>query len=105
MTSHNRKISVVGLGYVGLPVAVAFGKTARAIGFHVNTTRIDELKNGHDGTLEVTSDELRGSDILFTADAADLRGADFHIVAVTSRQCIRGPPRKIAYPCWSVFPA
>ena len=82
MTSHNRKISVVGLGYVGLPVAVAFGKTARSIGFDVNTTRIDELKNGHDGTLEVTSDELRGSDILFTADAADLRGADFHIVAV-----------------------
>lgn len=82
MTSHNRKISVIGLGYVGLPVAVAFGKTARAIGFDVNTARITELKNGRDSTLEIESDELAASDVLFTADAEAIRQADFHIVAV-----------------------
>jgi UDP-N-acetyl-D-galactosamine dehydrogenase len=82
MTFHNRKISVIGLGYVGLPVAVAFGKTARAIGFDVNTARIAELKNGRDSTLEIESDELGASDVLFTSDAEDIRQADFHIVAV-----------------------
>ena len=51
--THNRTISVVGLGYVGLPVAVAFGKHARTIGFDINATRIAELKTGHDRTGEV----------------------------------------------------
>lgn len=78
----NRKISVIGLGYVGLPVAVAFGKSHRVIGFDLNQGRIEELKNGHDRTLEVEDDDLAATDILFTCDAADLKNADFHIVAV-----------------------
>lgn len=82
MSTHNRTVSVIGLGYVGLPVAVAFGKTARTVGFDINAARIDELKRGHDSTLEVESDDLRGSDILFTSTPADIRSADFHIVAV-----------------------
>ena len=77
-----RKISVVGLGYVGLPVAVAFGKSHRVIGFDLNEARIAELKSGVDNTLEVEATELEAARILFTADSADLRQADFHIVAV-----------------------
>jgi len=78
----NRKISVIGLGYVGLPVAVAFGKSHRVIGFDLNQARIEELKKGHDRTLEVEDGELAATDIMFTCDAADLKNADFHIVAV-----------------------
>ena len=82
MSTHNRTVAVVGLGYVGLPVAVAFGRSARSIGFDINTARIAELVAGHDSTLEVTDDELAASDILFTSNPEDLRAADFHIVAV-----------------------
>lgn len=82
MSTHKRKVSVVGLGYVGLPVAVAFGHQEQAIGFDINPGRIAELKSGHDSTLEVEDEELVASDILFTSDPADLKQADFHIVAV-----------------------
>ena len=79
---HNRKISVVGLGYVGLPVAVAFGRQSKVIGFDVNVGRISELKEGIDKTNEVSSDDLKKTDILFTTDVDDLEQADFHIIAV-----------------------
>ncbi len=78
----NRIVSVVGLGYVGLPVAVAFGKSARTVGFDINPTRISELKSGYDRTGEVADDELKTADILYTHEIADLKLADFHIVAV-----------------------
>lgn len=80
--SHNRKISVVGLGYVGLPVAVAFSRQGRVIGFDINADRIAALKKGIDATNEVASADLSGADILFTADPEQLRTADFHIIAV-----------------------
>ena len=79
---HKRLVSVVGLGYVGLPVAVAFGLTKRTIGFDINSTRIEELKQGHDRTDEVTSAELSNTNILFTTLIDELRQADFHIIAV-----------------------
>jgi len=82
MTVCNRKISVIGLGYVGLPVAVAFGKIGRVIAFDLNPVRIGELQQGIDRTREVVSEDLKEADILFTADASDLRQSDFHIVAV-----------------------
>ncbi|MGR8920178.1 MAG: nucleotide sugar dehydrogenase [Gammaproteobacteria bacterium] len=82
MTVHNRKVSVIGLGYVGLPVAVAFGKSERTVGFDINAARIEELVGGHDSTLEVDDEELVSADIHFTSDPADIRAADFHIVAV-----------------------
>ncbi len=82
MATHNRTISVVGLGYVGLPVAVAFGKVRKTIGFDINAVRIRELKDGIDRTGEVTAEELRSSDILYTDRIDELKGADFHIVAV-----------------------
>ncbi|MBX3457549.1 MAG: nucleotide sugar dehydrogenase [Candidatus Paracaedibacteraceae bacterium] len=77
-----RKISVIGLGYVGLPVAVAFGKQARVIGFDINDLRLQELSQGIDRTREVDADALRASDITFTKSIEDLKSADFHIVTV-----------------------
>lgn len=82
MNKHNRKISVVGLGYVGLPVAVEFGKTRQVIGFDINSIRIDELKRGVERTNEVEAHDLATTDILYTCDANDLKKADFHIIAV-----------------------
>ncbi|MEY3673147.1 MAG: hypothetical protein RI904_2804 [Pseudomonadota bacterium] len=52
------KLAIVGLGYVGLPLAVEFGKQRSVLGFDINTARIDELKGGHDHTLEVDDVEL-----------------------------------------------
>lgn len=80
--SHNRKISVIGLGYVGLPVAVEFGKTEQCIGFDIDPKRIQELKDGWDRTNEVEDADLGNTDVLYTADKEDLKQADFHIVAV-----------------------
>jgi len=77
------KIAVIGLGYVGLPLAVEFGKHRRVIGFDINAPRIDALRGGHDSTLEVSDDELRAADQLsFTTDPADLVEATIYIVTV-----------------------
>ncbi|KIH71421.1 nucleotide sugar dehydrogenase [Salinicoccus roseus] len=78
----NRNIAVVGLGYVGLPVAVAFGKQHEVIGFDINEARIKELKNGHDRTNEVEDKDLKKANIKFTSDKNDLRDSDFIIIAV-----------------------
>jgi UDP-N-acetyl-D-galactosamine dehydrogenase len=80
--SHKRKISVVGLGYVGLPVAVEFGKNERVIGFDINAKRVAELKKGIDHTGEVSSRDLKAADVHYTCEPKDLKQADFHIVAV-----------------------
>jgi UDP-N-acetyl-D-galactosamine dehydrogenase len=79
---HDRTLSVVGLGYVGLPVAVAFGMRGRTIGFDINEKRLAELREGYDRTHEVAADELVASHIVFTSDIRVLAEADFHIVAV-----------------------
>lgn len=79
---HDRRIAVVGLGYVGLPVAVAFGQHQRTTGFDINARRVAELQAGHDATLEVEPEVLASADIDFTADPTALREADFLIVAV-----------------------
>jgi UDP-N-acetyl-D-galactosamine dehydrogenase len=79
---HNRKISVVGLGYVGLPVAVEFGKNQQVIGFDINSIRIEELKKGIERTNEIDGEELAKANILYTCNAEDLKKADFHIIAV-----------------------
>ncbi|BAH17382.1 nucleotide sugar dehydrogenase [Macrococcoides caseolyticum] len=78
----NRKIAVVGLGYVGLPVAAAFGKLHEVIGFDINESRIQELKDGYDRTNEVKSEDLAATKINFTSNKSDLAKADFIIVAV-----------------------
>ena len=78
----DRKIAVVGLGYVGLPLVVGFGRKRPVIGFDVDAGRVEELRAGHDRTGEVSEKELTAAQVEFTADEADLRKADFHIVAV-----------------------
>ncbi|MEO3865732.1 Vi polysaccharide biosynthesis UDP-N-acetylglucosamine C-6 dehydrogenase TviB [Rheinheimera fenheensis] len=76
-------IAIVGLGYVGLPLAVEFGKHYPTLGFDINQTRINELNQGQDHTLEVSSDELATADKLrYSSDIADLRQANVYIVTV-----------------------
>ena len=77
-----RHISVIGLGYVGLPVAVAFGTAFKTTGFDINTRRIEELRNGFDRTGEVSPGDLKAAGIMFTGDTEMLKLADFHIIAV-----------------------
>jgi len=77
-----RKIAVVGLGYVGLPLAVALGKKERVIGFDVSAARTAELAKGKDHTGEVTAADLNAAEIEFTSNADDLDRANFIIVAV-----------------------
>jgi UDP-N-acetyl-D-galactosamine dehydrogenase len=80
--SHNRRISVIGLGYVGLPVAVAFGRLGPVVAFDISKPRVQGLKDGHDITGEVEDADLAASDLILTTDADDLKKADFHIVTV-----------------------
>lgn len=80
--AHQRRIAVIGLGYVGLPVAVAFGRKESVIGFDINKQRIAALQKGHDATGEVTSQELSETKILYTDSIDELRQADLFIVAV-----------------------
>lgn len=77
-----RKIAVVGLGYVGLPVAVEFGKKQQVIGFDINSTRIKELQEGYDFTNEVESNDLKSAEMIFTSNPDDLKKSDFIIIAV-----------------------
>jgi UDP-N-acetyl-D-galactosamine dehydrogenase len=77
------RIGIVGLGYVGLPLAVEFGRKYPTVGFDVKDSRVEELKSGRDSTLEVPEDELADSEHLqFTADAADLADCNFYVVTV-----------------------
>ena len=78
-----RRISVIGLGYVGLPVATTFARSgAQVVAFDIDAHRIAELKKGHDHTGEVESSVLKAPTLKFTTDPADLKTADFHIVTV-----------------------
>jgi UDP-N-acetyl-D-glucosamine/UDP-N-acetyl-D-galactosamine dehydrogenase len=80
---EQEKIAVIGLGYVGLPVAISFGRKLPTVGFDIRQRRVDELKRGHDDTLEVTDDQLASAKQLeLTADPARLAGCTFYIVAV-----------------------
>jgi UDP-N-acetyl-D-galactosamine dehydrogenase len=83
MTANVKTIAVIGLGYVGLPLAVEFGKVRPVIGFDINASRIDALRVGHDATLEVSNDELATADQLaLSSDLADLAAASIYIVTV-----------------------
>ena len=81
--AHGRKIAVIGLGYVGLPVAVAFARSGvPVIGFDIDRKRIDELRSGHDRTREVEPAELKQPTLRYESDPARLAEADFYIVTV-----------------------
>jgi len=79
---ESRSIAVVGLGYVGLPIAVAFGKIAPVIGFDINKKKIEELGKGIDRTGEVSQDDLAAAQIRYTSEPLHLKTAKFIIVAV-----------------------
>ncbi|MBF0278260.1 MAG: nucleotide sugar dehydrogenase [SAR324 cluster bacterium] len=77
-----KKIGVIGLGYVGLPLAVAFSKKYDVIGFDTNAQKIEELKAGIDRTREVSTNELAASSLAYTIDPQEIESCDFIIVAV-----------------------
>jgi UDP-N-acetyl-D-galactosamine dehydrogenase len=92
------KTVVVGLGYVGLPLAVALAEHFETIGYDIDQGRVDELRRGHDRTGEIAADRLAGSALTVTGDA-ETRGADTHIVTaptpvarigLISGRCARG---------------
>ncbi|MFR9071156.1 MAG: nucleotide sugar dehydrogenase [Paraclostridium sp.] len=80
--NKEEKISVVGLGYVGVPLAVEFAKYVDVIGFDINEEKVNGYINGHDATKEVGDEELKKSTVEFTCDEKKLTEAKFHIVAV-----------------------
>ena len=78
----NRRVGVIGLGYVGLPVAVAFGRLGATVGFDVDATRISELTRGHDRTGECSPEDLASTQIELTADPTRLDAVNFFVVTV-----------------------
>ncbi|MEQ8426938.1 MAG: nucleotide sugar dehydrogenase [Gammaproteobacteria bacterium] len=78
----DRKICVIGLGYVGFPVAVSFAKKQHVIGFDISEKRLNELKQNIDSTNEYKAEDIQGLDILYTSNPADIKAADFYIVTV-----------------------
>ena len=82
IVSGEEKISLVGLGYVGMPIAVAFAKKAKVVGFDTNKKKIALYQQGFDPTNEVGDDAIKNTTVEFTADETKLKEAKFHIVAV-----------------------
>jgi len=77
------RLGIIGLGYVGLPLAVAFGRRMPVVGFDINATRVQELKQGIDRTLEVSSEDLRGAgNLVYTDRLDDLRDCNVYIITV-----------------------
>lgn len=82
IVSKEEKLSLVGLGYVGMPIAVAFAKKIDVVGFDLNSAKIDLYKSGIDPTREVGDEVIKATTVDFTADETKLKEAKFHIVAV-----------------------
>ncbi|PKG59190.1 Vi polysaccharide biosynthesis UDP-N-acetylglucosamine C-6 dehydrogenase TviB [Shewanella sp. GutDb-MelDb] len=83
LSLDHAKIGIIGLGYVGLPLAVEFGKQFDVLGFDINKPRIKELSEGRDSTLECSSEELKeATNLKYSADAADLKECNIYIVTV-----------------------
>lgn len=82
LLNSEEKVSLVGLGYVGMPIAVAFAKKVDVLGFDINADKIEQYKQGFDPTNEVGDQAIKDTTVDFTADANRLKEAKFHIVAV-----------------------
>ncbi len=82
IVAGKEKLSLVGLGYVGMPIAVAFARKIKVVGFDLNAAKIDLYKNGIDPTNEVGNEVIKNTTVEFTADPSKLKEAKFHIVAV-----------------------
>ena len=83
LTLEDTTIAIIGLGYVGLPLAVEFGKTMDVLGFDINVPRVNELKSGHDSTLEASNDELKEAvNLTYSCNIDDLKSCNVYIVTV-----------------------
>lgn len=82
LVNGEEKLSLVGLGYVGMPIAVAFGRKINVIGYDLNAQKVEQYKAGYDPTREVGDDVIKQANVEFTADETKLKEAKFHIVAV-----------------------
>ncbi|MDY0243471.1 MAG: NAD(P)-binding domain-containing protein, partial [Sphaerochaeta sp.] len=82
LLNRKTKISLIGLGYVGMPIAVAFAKKVEVIGFDINTEKVALYQKGIDPTKEVGDAVIKSTNVEFTSDESKLREASFHIVAV-----------------------
>src|SRR6202008_4954897 len=82
LINKKAKLAVIGLGYVGLPIALEFAKKISVIGFDINKKRVELMKKHIDPSKELESADFDRTDILFTADLEDLKKANFFIVAV-----------------------
>ncbi|HNY58122.1 MAG TPA: nucleotide sugar dehydrogenase [Bacteroidales bacterium] len=82
LVKREAKLSLIGLGYVGLPIALEFAKKISVVGFDIRPDRIELMKKGIDPSNELEHEAFEGTDIKFTADPQDLREASFHIIAV-----------------------
>ena len=85
LVNKKEKLSLIGLGYVGMPIAVAFAKKVQVIGFDINDSKVRMYKKGVDMTREVGDEALKETTVDFTSDASRLREAKFHIVAVPTQ--------------------
>ncbi|MBK6539686.1 MAG: nucleotide sugar dehydrogenase [Flavobacteriales bacterium] len=82
LVKKEAKLAVIGLGYVGLPIALAFARKIKVVGFDINQKRVDMMRRGEDPSNELEASEFDGCDIHFTADLNDLKDVEFFIVAV-----------------------
>jgi UDP-N-acetyl-D-galactosamine dehydrogenase len=82
LINKKTKLSVIGLGYVGLPIALEFAKKFKVVGFDIKPDRIELMKKGIDPSKELSSEDFKNTDIKFTSNPEDLREATFHIIAV-----------------------
>ena len=82
LLNGEKKLAVIGLGYVGLPIAIEFAKKIKVIGFDIKPERVEMLRNNIDPSNELSSEDFAGTDIHFTAEAEDLKDAHFFIVTV-----------------------
>ena len=82
LNTGENKIAVIGLGYVGLPIALEFGRKFKTIGFDINEQRVEMMNNHQDPSQELDASEFKGSDIVFSAKPTDLESANFFVVAV-----------------------
>lgn len=82
LLDRQQKIALIGLGYVGLPIALEFARNMSVIGFDINSKRVQMMKEGIDPCKEIPSEDFKGRDIVFTSDSSDLNKASFFVVAV-----------------------
>ena len=81
-SNNNPTIAIIGLGYVGLPIALEFARKAKVVGFDINQARVDMMRKNIDPSNELEAKDFEGCDIHFSADLNDLKDVNFFIVAV-----------------------